>query len=139
MCRFRALRCGELRAFEAGRLSGDRRDQTGLAGTSDLTTTTLGFRTSRSFALSDTLGLTARGLLGWSHAFGDVTPAAKLAFAGGQPFTVQGLPVARDTGIVEAGFDVGIGKSTTLGLTYTGQFSNRASDNAVKAVLTVRF
>ncbi|TDQ35947.1 hypothetical protein DEV91_101433 [Phyllobacterium brassicacearum] len=62
-----------------------------------------------------------------------------MAFAGGQPFTVQGLPVARDTGIVEAGFDVGIGKSTTLGLTYTGQFSNRASDNAVKAVLTVRF
>ena len=119
--------------------NGEISNLTGLAGTSDLTTTALGLRISRSFALSDTISLTARGLLGWSHAFDDVTPEAKLAFASGQPFTVQGLPVAQDMGVVEAGFDVGIGENTTLGLTYNGQFSSQASDNAVKADLTVRF
>ncbi|MBB3238030.1 autotransporter domain-containing protein [Phyllobacterium endophyticum] len=118
----------------------------GLGGTTDLTTTTLGLRASREFALSDRVSLTARGLLGWSHAFGDVTPAAKLAFAGGQPFDVKGLAVARDTGIVEAGFDFTLspskgisGNVTTLGLTYSGQFSESASNNALKADLTVRF
>ncbi|WP_271893154.1 autotransporter domain-containing protein [Candidatus Phyllobacterium onerii] len=119
--------------------SGAISNLTGLGGTSDLTTTALGLRASREFSLSDTVSLTARGLLGWSHAFGDVTPVAKLAFAGGQPFSVEGLPVAPDTGVVEAGLDVGIGKATTLGLTYSGQFSGSASDNAVKADLTVRF
>ncbi|HMF68818.1 MAG TPA: autotransporter domain-containing protein, partial [Phyllobacterium sp.] len=74
-----------------------------------------------------------------SHAFGDVTPQARLAFAGGQAFDVEGLPIAEDAGIVEAGFDIGIGANTTLGLGYTGQFSQRANDNAVKGDLTVRF
>ncbi|WP_114433121.1 autotransporter domain-containing protein, partial [Phyllobacterium bourgognense] len=119
--------------------SGEISNLTGLADTTDLTTTTLGLRASRSFAISQTVALEAHGMLGWSHAFGDVTPEQRLAFAGGQPFDVKGLPVARDTGLVEAGFDVGIGKATTLGLTYSGQFSDSASDNAVKADLTVRF
>jgi subtilase-type serine protease len=119
--------------------SGEISNLTGLGGTSDLTTTTLGLRASREFAISQTISLDVHGMLGWSHAFGDVTPAAKLAFAGGQPFDVKGLPVARDVGIVEAGFDVGIGKATTVGLTYGGQFSDSASDNAVKADLTVKF
>ncbi|MBA8900981.1 uncharacterized protein with beta-barrel porin domain, partial [Phyllobacterium sp. P30BS-XVII] len=33
----------------------------------------------------------------------------------------------------------GIGKATTLGISYTGQFSQQTRDNAVKADLTVRF
>ncbi|MDR6633700.1 subtilase-type serine protease [Phyllobacterium sp. 1468] len=126
--------------------SGAVSNLTGFAGTTDLTTTTLGLRLSRAFSLSDTIGLTARGLLGWNHAFGDVTPEARLAFAGSQPFDVHGLAVARDVGLIEAGFDFtlsppssGIGKATTLGLTYSGQFSGEANDNAVKADLTVRF
>jgi subtilase-type serine protease len=126
--------------------NGEISNLTGLGGTTDLTTTTLGLRASRAFALGERVSLTARGLLGWSHVFGDVTPAAKLAFAGGQPFAAQGLAVARDTGIVEAGFDFTLspskgisGKATTLGLTYSGQFSDSASNNALKADLTVRF
>lgn len=78
-------------------------------------------------------------MLGWTHAFGDVTPQTNLAFATGQAFSVEGLPIAEDTGIVEAGFDVGIGKKTTVGLSYVGQFSSRVNDNAVKADLTVKF
>ncbi len=54
---------------------------TGLSGSSDVTTTTLGLRLSRNFALSETTVLTARGMVGWNHAFGDVTPERELAFA----------------------------------------------------------
>ncbi|MBQ9352549.1 hypothetical protein, partial [Phyllobacterium sp.] len=63
-----------------------------------------------------------------------------LAFAsGGDSFDVSGLPVAQDTALVEAGLAYDIGRATTLGLTYTGQFSAGVNDNAVKADLTVRF
>lgn len=112
---------------------------TGLSGSSDVTTTTLGLRLSRNFALSETTVLTARGMVGWNHAFGDVTPERELAFAGGAPFSIEGLPIAKNAFAVEAGFDVGIGQRTTLGLAYTGQFSGDTRDNAVKADLTVKF
>ncbi len=117
-------------------------DISGLSGGADATdigTTTLGIRAARAFELTGTTVLTARGMLGWNHVVGNLTPEASLAFASGQAFSVEGLPIAKDTGIVEAGFDVGIGENTTLGLSYVGQFSKAASDNAVKADLTVRF
>ncbi|UGX87645.1 autotransporter domain-containing protein [Phyllobacterium meliloti] len=112
----------------------------GSSGTTDLTTTTLGLRASHRFALSEATVLTAHGMAGWRHAFGDTTPEASLAFAsGGQAFAVSGSPIASDTALVEAGLDFGIGKATTLGISYTGQFSQQTRDNAVKADLTVRF
>lgn len=117
---------------------GEIANLTGFASNSDLTTTTLGLRVSHDFALNENVGLTTRAMFGWNHAFGDITPQQRLAL-GGQTFTTQGLPIADDTGVIEAGFDVGLGKSTTIGLSYTGQFAEKASDNAIKADLAVRF
>ena len=58
----------------AARLVGKSRDN-------DLETTTLGLRGEvRPFG---DVPLTLRGLVGWRHAFGDVSPAARLAFATG--------------------------------------------------------
>ncbi|QND52384.1 autotransporter domain-containing protein [Phyllobacterium sp. 628] len=105
----------------------------------DLTTTTLGLRASHGFAISDATILTAHGMAGWRHAFGDTAPTANLAFAGGSAFSIDGLPIAQDTALVEAGFDVNIGKATNLGISYNGQFSSNAHDNAVKADLTLKF
>jgi subtilase-type serine protease len=112
---------------------------TGLSGSSDVTTTTLGLRVSHDFAVGQNTIITARGMLGWDHAFGDTTPEQSLAFADGRPFTIEGLPIAEDALSVEAGFDVGVGKNTTIGLSYTGRFSGEANDNAVKADLTMKF
>ncbi|MFJ7353467.1 autotransporter domain-containing protein, partial [Phyllobacterium sp. NPDC097923] len=110
------------------------------SSSTDLTTTTLGLRASRAFTLGNATTLTARGMAGWRHAYGDVTPQAQFAFAsGGESFDVSGLPVAADAALVEAGLAFDIGRATTLGLTYTGQFSSGVNDNAVKADLTVRF
>ncbi|MHC1547046.1 autotransporter domain-containing protein [Phyllobacterium sp. K27] len=112
---------------------------TGAGASTDLTVTTLGLRASRQFTLSESTTLTARGMLGWTHGFGDVTPEASLTFSGGQGFTVEGAGMAKDAAIIEAGLDFGIGKTTSIGIGYTGQFSSQSHDNAVKADLSVRF
>ncbi|WP_421917298.1 autotransporter outer membrane beta-barrel domain-containing protein [Mesorhizobium sp.] len=108
-------------------------------GTStNATFTTLGLRGSTDFALGG-IDATARGTLGWRHAFGDVTPTSTLAFAGGDAFTIAGVPIARDTAVVEAGLDLKMSANATLGVSYDGQFGGRAADNGAKANLNVRF
>ncbi|WP_165923602.1 autotransporter domain-containing protein [Bosea sp. BK604] len=112
-----------------------------LNGRSDDTSlgySTLGLRASTSFALSG-MDLTLRGGLAWRHAFGHVDPAATLAFAGSGAFTVAGLPIARDAALVEAGLDLAISKSATLGVSYTGQLAQDAQDHAFKANLAWKF
>jgi outer membrane autotransporter protein len=96
----------------------------------DSTTTTLGLRAKA----------TVRGGLGWRHAFGDVTPASTVAFAGGgDSFTVHGAPIARDALLIEAGLDFAITPKANLGLSYNGQVANGARDHGVKASLGVKF
>ncbi|MDR6871360.1 outer membrane autotransporter protein [Bosea sp. BE125] len=99
---------------------------------------TLGLRASSSFALQG-MDLTLRGGLAWRHAFGDVDPTTTLAFSGSSAFSIAGIPIARDAAIVEAGLDLAIGKSATLGLAYTGQLAQDTQDHAFKGVLAVRF
>lgn len=74
-------------------------------------------------------------MLSWRHAFSDVTPEARLAFA----FKVAGIPIGRDAAVIEAGLDVAITSSATLGLSYRGQLTSRTSDNGFKVDLTVKF
>jgi outer membrane autotransporter protein len=105
----------------------------------DSTTTTLGLRAASDFNVGDGKA-TVRGGLGWRHAFGDVTPASTVAFAGGgDSFTVHGAPIARDALLVEAGLDFAIAPKANLGLSYTGQIANGARDHGVKASLGVKF
>ena len=98
----------------------------------DATFTTLGIRASGDFALG-TVNATARGMIGWRHAFGDVTPLSTLAFAGSDAFTVAGAPIARDAAVIEAGLDFAIAPKATLGVSYTGQFGSGVSDNGAEA------
>ncbi len=119
--------------------TGDIAALSGLATSTDLTTTTLGLRASRDFRLADTVQLTTRGMLGWKHVLGDVVPEANLAFAGGKSFPIKGLAMARDELALEAGFDIGFGKRTSVGVSYSGLVSERGVDNAIKADLSVRF
>jgi outer membrane autotransporter protein len=99
---------------------------------------TLGLRASSSFDLQG-MAMTVRGGLGWRHAFGDVAPKTTLAFAGSSAFIISGVPIARDSAIAEAGFDVAIGRGATLGLSYAGQLAESAQDHSFKGVLAVKF
>ncbi len=109
------------------------------SGDYNVTTTTLGLRASHLFQLNEKATLTARGMVGWNHAMGDVTVTGQHAFAGGGNFAIQGLPIAQDALDVEAGIDIDIGRNTRFGINYIGQFSRQSHENAVKTDLSVRF
>lgn len=111
---------------------------TSASSTTNATFTTLGLRASTDVALGG-ISATARGTLGWRHAFGDVTPTSTFAFAGGDAFAIAGVPVASDSAVIEAGFDLQMSTNATLGLSYVGQFGGHNTDNGAKADLSVRF
>ncbi|AZO16519.1 hypothetical protein EJ069_18445 [Mesorhizobium sp. M2A.F.Ca.ET.043.05.1.1] len=51
------------------------------------------------------MAATACGFLGWRHAFGDTAPTIGVAFAGQDPFTIAGTPIARDAALIDLGLD----------------------------------
>jgi outer membrane autotransporter protein len=104
------------------------------------TFTTLGLRGAIVLGAGNGMAMTARGTLGWRHAFGDATPALAFSFAsGGVPFTIAGVPIAKDSALVETGFDIDLTSSAKLGLAYSGQLAADAQDHAVKGNFLWRF
>ncbi|TWT04986.1 autotransporter domain-containing protein, partial [Reyranella sp. CPCC 100927] len=65
--------------------------------------------------------------------------AARMAFAGGTSFGVQGVPIARNAVVVEAGFDLKVGSSFTVGAGYSGVLASGARDHAFKGNLSYKF
>ncbi|HIC7215319.1 TPA: autotransporter domain-containing protein, partial [Burkholderia stabilis] len=101
---------------------------------------TLGLRAASQLGSIASGTLTARGTVGWRHAFGNVRPSSAFTFAnGGTSFQVSGVPIARDSAVLEAGIDANITKRLTLGLTYSGQFGSGVRDNAVLGNILWKF
>ncbi|WP_319520707.1 autotransporter domain-containing protein [uncultured Martelella sp.] len=110
----------------------------GAGGSSDTTFTTVGLRVSSDFMVGATRAK-ASGMIGWRHAFGDTTPFATQSFAGSSPFTITGVAVAEDAAVVETGLDFDLSATTTIGVSYQGQFGDDVSYNGVNARLQVKF
>ncbi|MBZ9993129.1 autotransporter domain-containing protein [Mesorhizobium sp. BH1-1-4] len=102
-----------------------------------VTFSTLGLRASEKIDLGG-VTLTARGTLGWRHA-GQATPVSTLTMAGGNPFTVAGVPIARDCLLIDAGLDMALSRTITLGLSYSGQIASHARDHGFNANLNWKF
>lgn len=113
-----------------------------LSGADESTDTgfsTLGLRAASTLGVG-TVPVTLRAEAGWVHAYGDVTPASTLAFAGGSAsFDVQGAPIARDAAALSAGLDVTLAKSAVLGLSYQGQLASDAAEHGLNGRLSIRF
>ena len=62
-----------------------------------------------------------------------MTPDAALAF------TVTGVPLAEDAALLDAGLDFALGENGTAGVSYSGQFGEGVTDNAVKGRITWLF
>ncbi|OZI66415.1 hypothetical protein CAL28_01335 [Bordetella genomosp. 11] len=119
----------------------DEGGDTGLSGRGDntgVTYTTLGLRASTRL---DAGGTTAvlHGMLGWRHAFGDTTPTATQSLPSGSPFTVSGVPIAKDAAILQAGLNVQVAKNVRVDLSYQGQLGDGVRQNGVMANVKVRF
>ncbi|WP_170850358.1 MULTISPECIES: autotransporter domain-containing protein [unclassified Beijerinckia] len=116
-------------------------NETGVAavsGSSRLGTTYTTFGLRGATALTNTLSL--RGMLGWRHAFGEVTPTTALAFqSGSAAFELAGSPIARNALVAEAGIDLAVAANASLGLSWTGQFGDKNVNNAFKANFAWRF
>jgi subtilase-type serine protease len=112
---------------------------TGAAQDYEIGTSTVGLRAQANVDLGLGLPLSARGLVGYRRAYGDVVPKALLSFGTGPAFLTAGLPIDRDALVAEAGLDLRIARDTTLGVAYTGQIGDRAQDHAVKGNFTYRF
>jgi outer membrane autotransporter protein len=101
---------------------------------------TLGGRAATNYVLPNGMVLTPRVSAAWEHAFGSVTPTAALAFQStGAPFTIAGVPLARDSALVESGLDLHVNQQTRLGLIYSSQLGNHVQHNSVQGKLTWRF
>jgi outer membrane autotransporter protein len=100
----------------------------------------LGVRAATALPLANGTVLVPRGSLQWQHAFGDVTPAAALAFQGtGAAFSVAGVPIARDTALVESGFDWRFSPQAKLGAYYQGELAAHAQAHAFKGTFNWNF
>lgn len=127
-------------------LSADSFTETGgaaaLSGASETLNTgfsTLGLRASNSFALGSYTA-TAKGLVGWSAAFGDTDAAMSMSYVSGSvPFAVSGVPLAENALVVEAGVDLALSPIAAVGIAYGGMFGSDLSDQSVTARLDIKF
>ena len=110
----------------------------GDGGSTDATFSTLGVRVASEFVVGG-MTSTARGMIGWRHAVGGLTPTTSLAFAGGEAFSPAGVPIVDDAAVIEVGLDLNLTDTATFGLSYGGQFGDDVEDHAFKANLGVRF
>lgn len=111
----------------------------GASASTGVTFATLGLRAATTFELKG-IAVAAKGMLGWRHAFAEVTPLTAMRFAtGGDAFGVGGVPVARDAAVVEAGLDFALSPAATLGIIYAGQFGSGVTDQSFKANFNARF
>ncbi|PRH89330.1 hypothetical protein C5L14_01700 [Labrys okinawensis] len=112
---------------------------TGRGDTSNLGFTTLGLRVATSFDLTEGTSATLQATLGWRHAFGDIRPTAALALANGSAFTASGTPIARDAVVVDTGISVALSHAASLGVSYSGQFGEKAIDQSVRGNFVWKF
>ncbi|WP_051356343.1 autotransporter outer membrane beta-barrel domain-containing protein [Azorhizobium doebereinerae] len=109
-------------------------------GDMDTVFSSLGLRVGTNVTLAPGVTVTPSLSLAWLHAFGDVAPAATMAFASGsQPFAVTGVPLARDSALIGAALDYRLTANAVLSASYSGQIASGIQDNAFKGALTVSF
>ena len=97
---------------------------------------TVGLRARRE---SENLAL--HGSLAWRHAFGDVDPSSRAAFATAPAtsFAVAGAPISENALALGAGADFRLGAQTVLTFGYAGEYGSDGHDHGLKAELTFRF
>ncbi|WP_108681435.1 autotransporter domain-containing protein [Methyloceanibacter sp. wino2] len=101
--------------------------------------TTVGLRAAKTMMWGQ-MHITPHIEAAWLHAFDDVTPGASLAFATtGIGFDIDGVPLAEDSALLDAGLDLAVTDRLSAGVSYQGQYADSVSDNAIKGRLTWLF
>ncbi|AXV14635.1 autotransporter outer membrane beta-barrel domain-containing protein [Neorhizobium sp. SOG26] len=117
--------------------SGGAAALTGRGGSEGIGLATLGLRWSAD--IPGELPATFSGMFGWRRGVGDLAPSTALAFAGASPFMIEGVTLARDSAVVEAGVTAQLSRTARLKFTYSGEFAGDLAAHALKANLSVDF
>lgn len=104
----------------------------------DSTFMTLGSRLSADIAVGET-NVMVSASAGWRHAFGSVLPKATQRFSSGEAFTITGVPLSRDSAVLEAGVAMQLSRSVNVGVSYQGQLGSDAKDHGVRANVGIAF
>ncbi|WP_444901826.1 autotransporter domain-containing protein [Microbulbifer sp. SSSA007] len=99
---------------------------------------TLGLQSASTFLIGET-DVTLQGKIGWQHASDDTTTFTQAFAAGGDRFTIEGVPVAQDLVFLEAGFAALLSERTSLMLNYSGQISSESENHGLNARVKFRF
>jgi outer membrane autotransporter protein len=111
---------------------------TGRSANANTAFTTLGVHAATDLNLGG-VKAALKGTLGWRHALGDVRPATTMALAGGAPFTIAGVPIARNAAVIDLGLNLEVAKNATLAVSYQGQFGRGITDNGAKVTFNMKF
>ncbi|WP_269582954.1 autotransporter outer membrane beta-barrel domain-containing protein [Roseibium sp. Sym1] len=101
--------------------------------------TTLGLRGETDVTFGPSITARLGGGLTWYHAFGDLASSTQMAFSGGTPFAITGVPVGRDSVLLDLDADVLLTPSASAGLAYSGQIGDGFGEHGLKARLAVSF
>jgi outer membrane autotransporter protein len=100
----------------------------------------LGLRAATQWTLANGTIVVPHASAAYQYAFGDVTPTAALAFAStGAAFTVAGVPIAKNSALIEGGIDWRITAQIKLGVGYQGELAKSAQTNTAKGSFTWNF
>lgn len=104
----------------------------------DVTFSSLGLRATGELK-AGALTLAPYGTLAWRHAWGTTVSETLLSFDGSDAFSVAGVPLARNSALIEAGLLAPLSSHVSLGLSYAGQFGDGQRSQGIKGNLTVKF
>jgi outer membrane autotransporter protein len=124
----------------------DRFTETGSVGAlrsggidEDVTFSTLGFRAATTVQAGG-IEIAPRLSLAWRHAFGASAPGLALSFVTtGTAFGINGVPIAEDSALIEAGLDFVLGPDARLGVSYNGQIASDVDDHGISGSLFWQF
>lgn len=106
----------------------------------DNLSSTLGLRLAHLGTLDNGMSLTPRASLGWRHTYGNLDSSARQSFlSGGSAFSVEGSALDRNSLLVEAGLDLGISPTQTLGVGYSGEQGSKAQNHGLVLQWQSRF
>ncbi|MFC4625473.1 autotransporter domain-containing protein [Daeguia caeni] len=110
----------------------------GESGHAHVMSTLLGLRVHENFKLSDESRISYHAMAAWqSNSQG--RPSATLHFAGGEAFTISGVPVEKNALLLQGGVQYTVADHLSLGLSYEGRMDRKIRDHSMKMELKLRF
>ena len=85
--------------------------------------------------------ISERIMLAWRHAYTGVYPLSTFAFTtGGNPFAIQGAPIAKDALVMDLGVDAALPqKGLNMRLAYIGQVGSQVQDHGLTGRVSWQF